>query len=582
MLLRTRVISLALVFALALTCLAPAAAFADSEVSGRLKGTVWAHETLYDNDPASEGLEGISVRAYRWVPVAEGPSWPGYFEPPVITTTDAEGTYQFDGLNGGDYYQIAFADLTGTRRDVSYFQRGYDVADGDIWKVDSFTGDANAALPTLADLKAGRAYRVAGSSRYETALKISRLNFYSADTVILASGQGFADALAASPLAGVYDAPLLLTPTAGVPSGLITEIKRLFNNSQSSTKRVIIVGGTASVSNNVKAQLEGAGITVARIAGANRYDTSAKIAQQVQALNGYNDEPFVCRGDVFADALAVSPFAYADQRPILLTPTTGMTTEVRNAWKNMRAAAQDYVIFVGGNASITDDVWYDFWEVMKPYHPEWGSNPFTDVANQYKWQVQLYGDTFEYYGYRYGADRYGTAAAVVTFYGGTPNKVSNPSQAWPGLWMLKGGFDTLAVASGMNFPDALAGGVAAGANRAPLLLSPPAGLGAAAKSHIQFSGKYVVDMQLYGGASALSSTVETQAKSALGTMIYDIANGPIGPSSVQPSKLPQIGVSGGFTPLTSAGMPSAFSAASTSDATTERVDPRGFESAPRR
>ena len=55
--------------------------------------------------------------------------------------------------------------------------------------------------------------RVAGDTRYDTMSElISNVGGWSAsDKVILASGANYPDALSASALAGVYDAPIILT-----------------------------------------------------------------------------------------------------------------------------------------------------------------------------------------------------------------------------------------------------------------------------------------------------------------------------------------------------------------------------------
>ncbi len=62
--------------------------------------------------------------------------------------------------------------------------------------------------------------RLAGANRYRTAIEISKDHFAKADTVVLATGRTFADGLAASGLAGVFNAPLLLTDATELPFGV--------------------------------------------------------------------------------------------------------------------------------------------------------------------------------------------------------------------------------------------------------------------------------------------------------------------------------------------------------------------------
>ncbi len=468
---------------LALGFAAPQTADASVSEPGVVRGYVYSFE-----QPIAP-LEGISVRAYRW----NGSSLD--IANPVTTTTAADGSYALTGLIGTDPYVFAFAETTGARRDLTYFRRGLQIGDSNLWIPDLIDSYVNEFLRTKTDQAAFRGYRVAGagvSGRYGTAIEISRNNFYAAETVVLASGAGFADALAAAPLAGLYDAPLLLTPTNELPPGLTGELDRLATNAGVAAVKVIIVGGTNSVSNAVRNQVIASGIpagNVTRIAGADRYDTASLIAKRVQAASP-NKEPYVCRGDVFADALAVSPFAYRDARPILLTPTTGPNTVVRNAWSSMHTAAGDYVIFIGGPNSITESVYYGFRDVSYP-----------DDMNKVLANAWVYG-----------SDRYLTAAEVVTFHKDV-------------AYDMVGGFDFIGVASGANYPDALAGGVATGYNGGALVLTPPTSLSTAARGTLQRSGLYVVDMQVFGGTSAVSGSTLSAAKSAIGSAMYDIDGG---------------------------------------------------------
>lgn len=52
--------------------------------------------------------------------------------------------------------------------------------------------------------------RLAGKGRYETAAEISKYEFTKADTVVLANGMNYADALAGGVLAARRKAPLVL------------------------------------------------------------------------------------------------------------------------------------------------------------------------------------------------------------------------------------------------------------------------------------------------------------------------------------------------------------------------------------
>ena len=148
--------------------------------------------------------------------------------------------------------------------------------------------------------------RIFGKSRYNTSAEISRSVGYHSDKVILVSGENFADALTAGNLSDV--GPILLTEKGKISQRVLNEMAR------NGAKQVIIVGGEGSVSKNVEKQLKGKKIT--RIAGRNRYETSTKLAKQ---LNTRNKGVVLANGDNFADALAAAPYAVQQSKKLVLT-----------------------------------------------------------------------------------------------------------------------------------------------------------------------------------------------------------------------------------------------------------------------
>ena len=148
--------------------------------------------------------------------------------------------------------------------------------------------------------------RIFGKSRYNTSAEISRSVGYHSDKVILVSGENFADALTAGNLSDV--GPILVTEKGKISQRVLNEMAR------NGAKQVIIVGGEGSVSKNVEKQLKGKKIT--RIAGRNRYETSTKLAKQ---LNTRNKGVVLANGDNFADALAAAPYAVQQSKKLVLT-----------------------------------------------------------------------------------------------------------------------------------------------------------------------------------------------------------------------------------------------------------------------
>ncbi len=94
--------------------------------------------------------------------------------------------------------------------------------------------------------------RLAGSDRYSTAAAISAATYAPGVSVVyVASGVGFADALAGAPAAGTAGGPLLLVPGSSIPSVIAAELSRL------QPGRIVVLGGASVVSDGVLTQLAG-------------------------------------------------------------------------------------------------------------------------------------------------------------------------------------------------------------------------------------------------------------------------------------------------------------------------------------
>lgn len=169
--------------------------------------------------------------------------------------------------------------------------------------------------PTYASDFLSQRERVAGSNRYETSVEASKRAFTTASHVIIASGESFPDALSGSALASSLDAPILLSPKDSLGNTTLKEIVRL------NPRSIIILGSEATISKGVEDQLSPLA-KVRRIGGANRYETSALIAQEVFQING-RTEVGLANGSNFPDALTAT--SYLDQKEIALLLTDGKT-----------------------------------------------------------------------------------------------------------------------------------------------------------------------------------------------------------------------------------------------------------------
>lgn len=187
--------------------------------------------------------------------------------------------------------------------------------------------------------------RIAGYSRYDTAIEVSRSGWETTDTVILARGNNYADALAGVPLASKLDAPILLTTSDKLFERTFREIKRL------RAQEVIILGGPVAINEKISEELEREDIKVRRISGHSRLDTAAKIASEVSPEG--TDQVILANGYNFPDALSVASHAAREGIPILLTEEDELSESTIRA---IDLLAVKETIIVGGSLVVNDTI----------------------------------------------------------------------------------------------------------------------------------------------------------------------------------------------------------------------------------
>ena len=201
--------------------------------------------------------------------------------------------------------------------------------------------DIYSDKPTLKSLK--------GSTRYETATKISKEGWPNgANTVVITSGNSIVDGVTATPLATSYDAPILLSDKDTLTDYTSTELKRL------NPKKVIVIGGDAVVSNKVINELKSIlpNAAINRVGGIDRYETSLKIAKEIDNLNSIN-KIYVAGGDGEVDALSIASKAGEEKQPIILMPKDNVDSNSYNWLKNKNL---ENAYFIGGSAVLSDNV----------------------------------------------------------------------------------------------------------------------------------------------------------------------------------------------------------------------------------
>ena len=369
----------------------------------------------------------------------EGMALCAVFEP-VVSNITVEGGHAEQ--NGAEVTRAAFGSAVsvvadeapeGQRFDHWEFVSGissFDLGEG------SFTMPASAVELRAVFAPVAKYWkRLAGDGRYDTMAAIVEEGFAgTSDVAVLATGYNFPDALAASALAGAYSAPVVLTDGRQdfLDSQARAQLERL------GVEKVFIMGGEAAVSAGIKddvAALNG-GVEVVRLAGAGRIQTSVLAYEQVRGRLGTPKTVILAVADGFADTLSVGSWSYAAAAPILLVGRgEGLTDDVA---ATVRAA--DRVVIVGGTAVVSREAEVQAAAIV-------GADNVVRLA---------------------GENRYDTSAAIARWCTGrTPGAAFQPPVALS--------MGAPAIATGKNFPDALAGAALCGGNGSVLVLADEKG-----------------------------------------------------------------------------------------------------------
>jgi len=204
----------------------------------------------------------------------------------------------------------------------------------------------DAVFSALGGYTTGTVTRIGGADRYVVSAAISDSYSAGVGVAYVTTGENFPDALSATPLAaGPGGGPILLTQPDVIPSSVVTALQRLHPG------RIVIVGGTSSVTPSVATQLQAftsGGVT--RLGGQDRFEASAAVAGTFTAPV---NTVYVTVGTNFPDALSAGPSAGRAGAPILLVLPTSIPTATSAALQRL---APTNIVIVGGTASVSSAV----------------------------------------------------------------------------------------------------------------------------------------------------------------------------------------------------------------------------------
>ena len=318
-----------------------------------------------------------------------------------------------------------------------------------------------AATPTAITPFPDGITRLSGASRYETAIAVSQRYAPGVPAVFVATGVDFPDALSAAAAAALVGGPLLLTPTTQLPDAVRAEVQRL------KPARIYVVGGAAVVNETVRSSLARIAPTT-RLSGADRYATGLAI---LGATFTNAEHAIIATGRTFPDALAATGAAGARRAPVVLVDGA-MPTMSAATLAALTELGVTSVSIAGGPGAVSGGI---------------------------QSQLQKSGFAVTRYG---GATRYDTAALI--------NRAYFPA----------GSATTTFLATGLDFPDALAGAALAGRLGAPLNVTPRTCVHPAVSDAIDQVG--AASRVVLGGTAVVS-----QAAAANARCVYPVTGEPL-------------------------------------------------------
>jgi len=207
-------------------------------------------------------------------------------------------------------------------------------------------GAISEAIATqLQSYTQGAVERIAGLNRYDTAAKVAKQVFTGpVPQVLIATGLGFADALAGGAVGANTDSPVLLVSKDSLPAETADALRQL------QPRNIAVLGGTAVVSDAVLEQLRGftAG-GVNRLSGNSRYETAAAITRVFWPAT--TNVVYLATGLNFPDALSGVPAAGRDGAPLLLVDKSCMPAATKQELDRLQPTT---IVVLGGINTVSD------------------------------------------------------------------------------------------------------------------------------------------------------------------------------------------------------------------------------------
>lgn len=187
-----------------------------------------------------------------------------------------------------------------------------------------------------------KASRISGDDRYETSAKIAE-SLGTHDEVFIASGEDFADALSAAPIAAIKSVPILLNPKERLNSTVSNFVKN------KNIYKAYVVGDTTSLSENVLNSVSN--FNAERIDGTDKYDRNINVISKFKDTINF-DTIFIASGNDFPDSLSGAALAAKTNSPVILINNNNID-KVKNFIKDKDISN---IVVLGGEGAVLNSV----------------------------------------------------------------------------------------------------------------------------------------------------------------------------------------------------------------------------------
>lgn len=335
--------------------------------------------------------------------------------------------------------------------------------------------------------KSGAWSRLWGQTAYDTMQVILRTDGEFPDgsggTVIVATGDGYWDALSASGLAGINKAPVIITNGDRLNAQAKAEIARI------KPKKILVMGGPIAITPTCYEQIKAMCPSgTKRIWGERADDTAVKIYEEGK---DWGKTAVIATSGGYWDALSIAPFAYSKNAPVFLT-IAGQPNNKKLlsdfTLSALRTGGFERVIIVGGPVAV----------------PKSAEEQLASIG--------------------FGKER------VERIYGDTAIETSGKIAAWE-LKDEEMSLESLAVATTDGYWDALTGAALAGKQNAILVLVGPNGDYRALDAVYGYNGT-VSNGHVFGGPVAISDGIFERISGAfyIASLTASAASGKVGSS----------------------------------------------------